>query len=147
MRTGFTLVEVVIVVLILGVLGAVTVPAFRAVTQRDEVTAVADDLATLLRSARLAALERGATVELTIDPSTGRYWSWIGQGTGAREPFVAGVLDLPDGTRLEAIGPRVGFTFRSAGPPGGGLVEVVGAGSGAVVDVDPWTGDPRVRVR
>jgi prepilin-type N-terminal cleavage/methylation domain-containing protein len=146
MRAGFTLVEVVIVVLILGVIGAVTVPAFRAVAGRDEVTVVADELALLLRRLRLSALERGATVELVIDPESGRYWSWI-HGGAASEPFVAGVIDLPEGIRLEANSPRVGFTFRPAGPPQAGFVGVTGAGSGAVVRVDPWTGDPSVRMR
>ncbi len=78
MSRGFTLIEVVVVVLVLGIVAAVTVPAFQRLDGRDELATAADQVAGVLRSARLTSLERGAPVEVIVNPSQRRYWVWEG---------------------------------------------------------------------
>jgi prepilin-type N-terminal cleavage/methylation domain-containing protein len=147
MNRGFTLVEVAVAVLILGIVGMVTVPAFQGLLRHDGEVAAADEVVRVLRGARLAATERGAVVEVVVDPQGGRYWAWLHARPGEVALLRDSAFRLPPGTRLEGAGPRVRFLFRPAGAPMGGTV-VVRSGEGVrVVGIDRWTGDPHVQAR
>jgi type IV pilus assembly protein PilA len=60
-RPGFTLVEIMIVVVIIGLLAAMAVPAFAKVRQQSRVKAVLNNLRQLASASQEYMLEKGAT--------------------------------------------------------------------------------------
>lgn len=140
-RAGFTLVEIVVVLLVLGVAAGAVAPALlRDGGPQDPVDRTAEELAALLRSARHRAVAEGQATVLVLDPASGRYWL---EGDSVRE----GVVERAPGVTLSAATPRVRFEFASTGGAWGQPVVVAGAVRGAVVTVDPWTGEAGVQAR
>ncbi|HHN78361.1 MAG TPA: type II secretion system protein [Phycisphaerales bacterium] len=66
-RRGFTLVELVLVVIILGIVGAIAVPRFAGANVRYRADAAAAMIADTLREASFAARSRSDAVTCTID--------------------------------------------------------------------------------
>jgi prepilin-type N-terminal cleavage/methylation domain-containing protein len=69
LRPGFTLIEVVIVLLILGVLGAIAVPGFRKYTDQRAVNNARDAFIRTAAQARAESIRTGDRVEMHIDPA------------------------------------------------------------------------------
>ncbi|HEX2205098.1 MAG TPA: GspH/FimT family pseudopilin [Longimicrobium sp.] len=145
-RRGFTLVEVLVVLVILAIAAGAVAPAILAPGDDDDVSAAVRETVKLLGSARREAARRGAEVTLSLDPGTGRY-DVRAAGEGASPDSVAaGTLALPAGVTASAPVPRAEFRFD---PEGGGWgVPLTLKGSRvAVVEVDRWTGEIRVEAR
>jgi prepilin-type N-terminal cleavage/methylation domain-containing protein len=71
---GFTLVEIIIVVLLLSVIAGLTVPSFRKTYQSIILKNAAVDLAYLMRYAQSRALVRGKDHRLMFSPEFKSYW-------------------------------------------------------------------------
>ncbi len=140
---GFSLIEIVVVLLLLGIAAAVTAPALARLDERDPVGDGAERVRGVLRGARLAAVERGRPVVVVIVPEEARYRAWLA-GDEAR-PLAEAALELADGVRLEATEPRPTFVFSPRGPAHGPALSVRRGARAATVAVDPWTGAARVR--
>lgn len=64
---GFTLVEIMIVVVIIGLLAAMAIPAFNHVRKKSQMTAVENNLRQIASAANQYFLEEGVSeVELTV---------------------------------------------------------------------------------
>ena len=91
-RPGFTLVEILIVVVILGILAAVVVPQFTTATEDAQRTAVQDQV-NKIRKAIAIYYVRNGNVYPNIQPGAGT-WGEIGPGTSymrtAPNPWVGG---------------------------------------------------------
>lgn len=61
---GFTLVEVLVCIAILGVLAGLAAPSFSESIKRYRITAIKDDLIASLQAARFEAIRRGQTITL-----------------------------------------------------------------------------------
>src|SRR5262249_26085736 len=100
-RPGMTVIELVVVVALMGIMAAVVAPSFASFDRRagGGEHHAADRNDDLLRSWGYLAVERAKSVDVTIDPSTGRFW--------VDPPDSAGMLELPEGTVFVSRGRRV----------------------------------------
>ena len=143
---GFTLIEMIVVLLVIAVTAGLTAPAMMrmaGVTTDDGETA---PLAALLRSARRQALEGGTVVALIVDPKDARYRA---DTTGPRGSGLLseGELTLDPGVTLESDSLRVRFTFRPDGSVFGDTLTVHGRWASSRISIDRWTGSIHVDAR
>ncbi len=143
-RSGFTLVEILVVLMMLAIAAAVTVPAFRPPAERS-AGAAARALREVYADARSQAARRGVAVVVEIRTATGE-WRLIADpedGTAPRTLEV-GTLPLPAEGRLS--GGRDGTARAAFTPLGRARADRVTITEGEVrheVSVDGWTGAAR----
>lgn len=88
---GFTIVELLIVIVVIGILAAIVIVAFRGIQARAQMTARNSDAATLQRAIMMARQNR----DMTLMALTGSSWS-IGTCTSAaNNPDATEPKDLP----------------------------------------------------
>ena len=66
-QAGFTLIELVIVVIVLGILGAIAIPQFVDVTDRAKITSYASNVQNAVRSVTVKATRDGGVVSARTD--------------------------------------------------------------------------------
>lgn len=78
-RNGFTLIEMMIVLVIAAILLAVGVPSFRALIQNQRMTTTVNDFFAAVNLTRSEALQRGVQVRLVPADDDGSDWTqgWI----------------------------------------------------------------------
>jgi len=143
-QSGFTLLELAVVLVIVGVLSAVTIPAFSAGPRDDPAVVGASEVVSLLRSARSRALGRAHPVTLRIDARTRMFVLATETGDSIVE-IAQGIVTLPPGISLGAASATTQFRFAATGAARGDTVFVRGGGPAVSVWVDRWTGAPHVR--
>lgn len=163
-RGGFTLIEVVVVLLIIAVATAVTLPALLPPRQDDDLTDATGRIEGLFRLARDSAARSGMPVVVVIDSATADAWLYperdadddvashttsssrplrapgaLGRRDAARA--AAGEsLELPPSVRLELTSARARFVFRPAGATFGDTLGLRHGNTMRIITVDPWTG-------
>jgi type IV fimbrial biogenesis protein FimT len=106
---GFSLTELMITIAIVGILAAVSLPAFRGFMQSQKVRAAASDLHLALIKTRSEGIKRN--MDVTISPLSG---SWS-NGWTIINPSVAGKsLDEHGATKVTVSGPA-SVIFNRAG--------------------------------
>ncbi|HEU0301517.1 MAG TPA: prepilin-type N-terminal cleavage/methylation domain-containing protein, partial [Longimicrobium sp.] len=97
---GFTLVEVMTVVLVMGIVAAVAVPALRP-PREQSAGAAAEALRRVYADARAASAARGVPVVVVLETATDSFAVYAERESGVRELVRAGRLPLPpDGSVL-----------------------------------------------
>jgi general secretion pathway protein H len=129
---GFTLIELAVVLAILGVVIAITVPFLAGRTQRGALPAATDEVRAALRAARSAAIAEGRPVAFRADPSGG-YWL-----DRQHYPLVAAAGPTP-GLRIAVAG-GARIAFYPSGGSSGGRIRIEAAGGWRDIDVDTVTG-------
>ena len=140
MRAGFTLVEVVTVLVILGLGLAVAAPAFRAVLPEDGLASAAAEVAGVLRTASRTARERAQPVTVVLDSSSARYWLRLPQDTMVADTFAFGA-----DVTIELPAARLSITFQPDGRASRASFSVRHAQRAERIEVDPWTGDVAIQ--
>jgi general secretion pathway protein H len=138
-RGGFTLVEMVVVLLILAVATAVTVPALRQPPVEDDFTIALKQVDDMFRFARDSAVRGRVPVTIAIDSVTGNVWLLADddQSSGLTE---AEPLDLPRGVSIQLTKSRARFRFMPSGAAFADSLTVLTNGASRLISVDPWTG-------
>ena len=170
---GFTLLELVVVLFILALAGALVAPGFSRSFGQLRLRAATRDIAALLRFARARAIASQGVLEVVLDRQTNTYWlrgpSWIIESLSGidrvaapedpSQPWQAQmgqarVRPLPAGVTLKSVvlgtGPlgedeRGAIAFFPQGSSTGGEVWVSDEkGSGYRIVVDPAVGLVRI---
>lgn len=117
---GFTLVELLVLVAVIGVLFALMVPAFLNYYQASQLTTAAQQVRTLLNQARGLAIKQNGNACVQLASATQMQYSlnttctgtaWIGAGTDG-----VGNINLPQGVTVTASANPV-FGYRGAALP------------------------------
>jgi prepilin-type N-terminal cleavage/methylation domain-containing protein len=133
MTRGFTLVEVVVVLVLLGVMAAVAAPAFLNEARGNDLRDGAAVVQRILDRARVTARVSGHRVTVTLDATNSRYW--------IDDPALTGAIALPAGATLWSERPRARVTFQPAGPASADPIAVQAHGVSAALRVDRFTGE------
>ena len=151
-RCGFTLVELVIVIALMGILAAAATPKFANSLIRYRALAAADRIAGDVIYARQVAITSGSPTTVTFDVGTNSY-SMTGV-TDPNHPGQAYLVDL-DNTPYPAVLDTVSLglgglgnavTFDIFGRPDyGGSITVDSGGEQETVDIDPDHGRATVQ--
>lgn len=170
-RSGFTLVEVGVVIVILSLMAAVAVPAFRRMVQPDELRDAVGRVEALFRLARDSAIASGRAVTVVIDSVTGHVWLDSPRRESVADsllppdrydPFAPALrmsalprreeavdtgqsLELPSSVRLELSRARARFTFEPGGNAFADSLVLRTNTSAVLLTADAWTGDVVVR--
>ncbi len=136
---GFTLLELLVVVTVLGVVAMVVIPRVASHGDGQKLTLAAAELANALRFARSEALRTGAECRVEIDPAVETFRVVDAGGTTlfhpvSKQPFVTdlGALPMAGGVDIVSVGGSAGLVrvnFCARGEP------VDGAGSPLAADV------------
>lgn len=135
---GFTLLEMVCVLAIVGLLSAVLLPSFPVQTSRSRLEAYAVEAATLLKSDRNAAIRQGLPVMTRVDAAA----------RAMRSGATGASLRLPDDVTFEALLPQncngrpaVGsVSFFASGMSCGGVIAFSRPDAGYEIRVNWLTG-------
>jgi prepilin-type N-terminal cleavage/methylation domain-containing protein len=147
-RRGVTLIEMLIVVSIIGLIVAVSFPAFSAGIDSVRMSSATGMISSFLNSAVNRAERRQQAVELIVTPKENLLMMYT------NEPGFERKLRMPDGISIQAVlpavddeapdSPRQLMLLPGATAPGIGILLANQHGSRRIVRLDPMTGFPRV---
>ena len=119
-RSGFTVIELLVTISIMGIVLSIGVPSFEAITQNNAMSANSSDLITAFNYARMEAVKRGSSVELSY---SGGDWTeglvvWVDSNANdtcdsGEELRLWGALGT--GTTLVSSNSVSTFTFSASG--------------------------------
>jgi prepilin-type N-terminal cleavage/methylation domain-containing protein len=156
LRPGFTLLEIMAVLLILAFASALAVPAFRKFVEEDDMTKATRRIEALFRVARDSAVRSGWPVTVVIDSAyaqpgsaTMRANRSVTMGSGrlrtglaAADHVVQGEdLDLPETVTLGVTRARARFEFAPSGASFPDTLFLRWSTGERMITVHRWTGD------
>jgi len=141
---GFTMIELIVVMAIIAIVMGVSAPFFMSYYQAMKLRAAADELATVLNSARYQAIKQNTTVCVALNANAAQYHVggcagpvWTGPGTdGTGSIRLQNTLQLTAATANVTFtnlgAAAVGGTYTIRNPSDGHTLTVTVAGSGRI---------------
>lgn len=112
-NNGFTLIEVMIVIAIIGILAAVVIPAFMQGLPMKKLKGASRDLLSYMQNARLEAIKTNTNVRINFDIAAGTYQA---ESSGPNPAWASGdEFNLSAPVTLADYGYGVAFGTGSAG--------------------------------
>ncbi len=143
-RGGFTFVDVVVSVLIIGILAAVAGPKFAATLHRTRADSAAERIAADLSYARKSAISQSATVTVEFLTASDEYLiPALPDLNAPNEPYQIALNASPyDAVLVTAeLGGDADVQFdRFGNPDSGGVITVAAGGFQQTVTIDPDSG-------
>lgn len=154
-RSGFTIIELIVVMVILAVMTSLAVPAFRSWVEEDDLTTATRRVESLFRLARDSAVRSGTPLSVWIDSVSARVWlvpvtldsaSSAPRVTRAGVPSESGLdtgeaLGLPASIQLRLSRARASFRFAPSGAVFADTLTLASKGVSRQITLNPWTGD------
>ena len=100
MKKGFTLVEIMIVVAIIGLLAAIAIPSFMRARLTSQQNACINNMRQIEAGKDQYALEKGLTNNASIDADNAIAMSNLVSGTGAAGGYIKAYPNCPGSTNL-----------------------------------------------
>lgn len=141
---GFTLIEIVVVISLLGVVAAVSVPAMLSGMRRSRVEELSSSMMQLVQTTRSAAANRATAATLTIDTERDRYWIETDSGNGT-VVIQSGVIEPKRALSGNEQRRRLSVRFSADGIASADSLRLRVDGNAATISIDLWTGQPHVR--
>jgi type IV fimbrial biogenesis protein FimU len=107
---GFTLIEMMTVVAILGIFAAIALPGFGFMIHRMSVKSAADEFYSLMQYARAEAVTRGTTVNVSATVNTTNIVVALGAGGTGTQLRQVGGNGLQAGVAISAVINSVNFS-------------------------------------
>lgn len=145
MRRGFTLIELTVTLVIVGLAMAVVVPAILPERDRSELDAAVERVTSVLELARDSAVSGATPVSLVIDPGAALFWLSASANPDVAAGATAEPLGLPSGIRLQVDADRAVFLFQPRGSVFPDSLLLMGATQSRLVTMDALTGHVLVR--
>ncbi len=101
-RSGYTLIELLIVMAVIAMVAAVGIPLFARSLDRAELKSAAGEMASLMRLARQEAIARKTVFSTVIDPARKAAYAIEGRFDAGNpaEPFNGAVVTVPQAARI-----------------------------------------------
>lgn len=118
-RAGFTIVELLIVIVVIALLAAITIVAFNGVQQRAQTSKISGDLTTLQKAIRAAQAANGDTAlrYITGNTATAVNCVSLANGTDLSNTTTAATCWSAYNTTLDAISTASGINVRNLKDP------------------------------
>lgn len=128
---GFTLIEILIVIVIIGAAMAIGFPFFRSATLKGDLRSGGDAIAQLHAVAKQTAIQRGRTARLVLDPSAYTAVVTVTNAAGTAQDTVGRVENLSNrfGVRFTTTTNTLVFTPRGIGSEATGTTIIVTKGN------------------